>query len=140
MRKGIKIVSVLVLCVLLCGIFIACSSTTGTSGSGAAAQGGDTEQNGAASVEGKWNIKSVTDAEGTVEGEELVTEMGEIYYEFQSGGKFVAGAAGQEVLGSWEQNGAEVKFEANGESSTALIDGDTLTIEANGATTVFTRE
>ncbi len=137
MKRKIKLVLLLILCLLLSGLLLACANPS----SGSAASGSEVaEQNGAASVAGKWNIASVTNESGTMTGEELEAESGEVYYEFQDGGKFVAGAAGQEVLGSWEQNGAEVKVESNGESFTGIVDGDQLTIEANNATTVFTRE
>ncbi len=139
MKKSIKMISFLLLCVLLCAVMVACSAPAAAPTS-TSAQEGDTEQNGAASVEGRWEVLSVTQGDQTVTGEELVAEVGEMYYEFQSDGKFVAGAAGQEVLGTWEQTGAEVTFEVNGETQKGLIDEDTLTVEANDAISVFTRK
>lgn len=129
MRKSFKFISFLVICLLFCGVLMACSAPKE-----------DTEQNGAASVEGKWLLTSVTTEDGeTIKEEELTAAMGEIYYEFQSGGKFVMGVNNEEALGEWEQTGAEVTFSSNGETFSGVVDGDTFTTGTDGGTSVFTR-
>lgn len=139
MKKVLKIVSISIMCVLLCGALLACSSPAPAGSGEAPAE--NTERNGAAKAEGKWLIESVTSADGeSMTGEDLAAEIGEMYYEFQSGGKLVVTVADQDVLGTWEQTGAEVKLEANGESYVGLIDEDTLTLEVNDAITVLVRE
>ncbi|MEG1473287.1 MAG: hypothetical protein RSC25_04055 [Christensenella sp.] len=129
MKKHMKTVLLLLVCSLLCVTMAACSSPAPAA-----------EENGAASVEGRWDIESVAVDGGTAKGEDIVAEMGEMYYDFQSGGKLIAGAAGQTIEGTWKQNGAEVAMEAGGESFTGMVDGNTLTLDANGGISVFTKK
>ncbi|MEF9863496.1 MAG: hypothetical protein RSA86_03000 [Christensenellaceae bacterium] len=135
MKKNIKTVVLLMVCVILSVAMVACGSPAPS----AEAPAADAEQNGAASAEGRWNIASVTTDGETMSGEDIIAQAGEMYYDLQSGGKLILGAGSQTAEGTWEQNGAEVKLDASGASYVGIIDGDTLTIEADGAISVFAR-
>lgn len=122
MKKRISTVLVLALCAILCVALVGCAASGG------------------ASAEGKWTLSSVTDPDGNeMTGEEIATVMGDTYYDLQSGGKLVVGAAGQEVEGTWKQDGSNVTLESNGQSFTATVDGNTMTLENEGAVSVFTK-
>lgn len=125
MKKSFTIVLVIALCAVLGLTAVGCSG----GGSGAPA------------IEGVWNLSKITDPDGNeMSGEEIAAVMGDTYYDFQSGGKLVAGTAGMEVEGKWKQDGNKVTIESDGQSFEASVDGTTMTLEANGATSVFTKK
>ncbi|MEA4854410.1 MAG: lipocalin family protein [Christensenella sp.] len=128
MKKKVIVVLAVVLCLALCLAFTACGNNN-------AAQGE------AASVEGTtWKVSSVTDEDGNkMTGDEMSSVMGEISYEFQADGVLSVTAAGQTIEGTWSQDGNKITIESNGETSEGVLDGEALTFEANGGTTVFVK-
>lgn len=75
------------------------------------------------------------DDKGTELTEEQMTSLlGEIVYEFKSEGVLVLSMAGQNVEGTWSQDGNKVTFEFAGEKVTADLDGDKMSIENSGYT------
>lgn len=124
MKKSMKKVLLMALCGVMCVALFACAAPAAESGG----------------ISGKWVLTSVTTDDGTEATDEDLAAM-ESYYDFQSGGKLVVGALGQTVEGTWKVDGNSVTVEAPGSpAETGEMEGNTLTFQMNGATSVFTAE
>lgn len=95
----------------------------------------------AESVEGRWTLINVYDADGNeMAGTSVENEFGlVVVYDFQADGTLVTSLGDATVEGTWTQDGAEVTITLEGQDGEGKIEGDTLTLEYGGGVSEFER-
>jgi len=116
-----KILSVVLLLALTCGLVL-----TGC--------GSSEEKN--KGLEGTtWRIMDASNAEGKkITEKQFDAIIGEVKYEFQSGGVLVATAAGKSVTGTWTIDNGEITITCDGIDTPVKLDGNKMTMANKGYT------
>ncbi len=124
MKKTISKILLVTVCAVLCLSLAACGGSKGTS------------------VEGTtWKMTSITTSDGTeMSGDDLESVFGETLYAFEADGVLAIASAGQEIEGTWSQDGDTVTIEASGAATSATVSGSTMTLENEAGSCEFTQQ
>jgi len=119
-----KVISVLMALVLVASILAACGG--GNSG-----------------PSGKYNLVSFTEDGETIEASQL-TEMGldtdGFYIEFVDGSKVKLATFGEVTDGTYKLDSKNIAFTVDGDPASATIDGNKITLNADGVIMVYEKK
>lgn len=95
---------------------------------------------GSSSAKGTWELYSIEQGTSVIEGEDLEVQYGgKVLYNLNDNGVLVVEMLGQDIEGTWSEDGDTVIFHYSSSVKELHRDGKTMTLEQNGATYTFVK-